>query len=83
MTSTSLLQLISPVRTMFVSMRGSEVSRPMVPKNAISHSQSFSCWAWGAWSVTRQSIEPSTMPLRRASMSLFRRSGGFIFRLVL
>ena len=30
-------------------MSGSDVSRPTMPKKAISHSQSFSCGAWGAW----------------------------------
>ena len=82
MTSTRRCQLILPEATRCVSMSGRLVSRPTTPNGAISNSHSFSWRACGAWSVTMQSIVPSTMPARSAAASSAVRRGGFILRFV-
>ena len=52
-----------------------------MPFAASSNSHSFSCTAWGAWSVAMASIVPSRRPSRQAAASSRRRRGGYIFAL--
>ena len=82
MASTRRVQLILPVATRLVSTSGRLVSRPTTPNGAASNSRSFSKGACGAWSVTTQSIVPSTRASRSAAASSGVRRGGFILRLV-
>ena len=58
------------------------VSRPMIPGGAALNSTSFSCTAWGAWSVAMASRVPSASPSRQARRSAAERRGGAILVLV-
>ena len=52
----------------------------MTPNGASSNGTSFSCSAWGAWSVAMTEIVPSRTASSSALRSSAARSGGFIFR---
>ena len=70
----------APARRGACSATAKAVSSPVTPNGASSNGTSFSCRAWGAWSVAMTEIVPSRTASTSALRSSAARSGGFIFR---